>query len=257
MQHLASEIEANFRRFQKKSAEECRAAETALKSHDAVFSRSYKRLVSLQAWRADLLESVVAGDALAFFIEAQNDGLAAHALASLGSWRASLQSLRGCIENVLCCLYYMDHPVELQLWEEGDQRLAFSELFSYFELHPKTRAKKPKRSGLSPRVAAVPTLQDEYRTLSRSVHASQDCFRMTTGTGGQTNLWDGAKKRLSMWETRERTTLSAVNLLLLAVFREHLSGAKLRSVRSAVGLAVPQSKHGDVRSELRVSLLRG
>src|SRR5437870_9984913 len=98
---LEAEVEANFQKFRTSNKAALLATTAALESQANKFFKSYRRIVSLQAWRSELLETAISSGSLSFFLEAQNDALTSHALAGCGSWRSSLQALRSCIENVL------------------------------------------------------------------------------------------------------------------------------------------------------------
>lgn len=212
------------------------------------YQKSYSRLVSLQAWRSFLGTSISEGS-LAFFLEAQNDALVSHVLARLGSWRAALKALRSCIENTVFCLFYMDHPVELQLWHRGAHKLGSGEMFKYLERHPQVALVSEPLTGL-------PILQEEYATLSRAVHGSSAGFRMTVDARS-TLLWSDARSSLGKWSTREQKTVSNLNLLLLTIFAEKLQGSSFSALRQAVSLAVPTAKYAQIRRDLGVSLVRG
>jgi len=248
MRNLVNEVNVNFESFDSSWRKRLDEVASELKKYSAEYAASYQPLVSLQAWKADLLEANVDSKALAFFIEAQNDGLVSHVLAALGSWRGALQALRSCIENVCFCLYYKDHPVELELWDQGKHRLGFASMHEYLEHHP---AVAPVLSNND----ALTVLKSEYGTLSRAVHASGATFRMA-GTPEDLNLWIGDKARLGSWMTRERQTLMAINLLLLMLFRVHLQGAAVPGLRKAISLAVPTSKHSYVKTVLKVTLFK-
>lgn len=211
------------------------------------YRESYKRLVSLQAWRT-FLETKVSSDSLAFFLEAQNDALVSHVLARLGSWRSALKSLRSCLENVLYCLYYMSHPIELELWHQGNHRLAFAALADYFEHHPRIIK-------LSNNITGLPIIKTEFSTLSKAVHASAKGFRMTVDAS-ETLLWSAQKISLGMWCTREASVLTALNLLLLTLFKDELQGTSHQNLRKAVSLAIPHSKHSTIKSTLQITLFK-
>ena len=115
MSLLLKETETNFKNFDTAWRADMARVATELAKKDTIFLTSYRRIVSLQAWRT-FLELRISADSLAFFLEAQNDALTSHVFASLGSWRSALKALRSCIENVAFCLYYKDHPVEFRLW---------------------------------------------------------------------------------------------------------------------------------------------
>ena len=210
------------------------------------FVESYRRLVSLEAWKTHLLEGRISSASLGFFLEAQNDGLVSHVLASLGSWRSALKSLRSCIENVCFCLYYMDHPVELSLWSIGKHALTHSAVLEYLQRHPSVSTVPKSVSGLE-------IIKKEYPVLSRAVHASAVGFRMTAEETG-VRLWHTDQGKLGAWSTRELQTLCGINLLLLTMFRSELEGARLEGLRKAVSLAIPATRHKDVKQHLKVTL---
>jgi hypothetical protein len=218
----------------------------SLQAHENRHLGNYRRLVSLQAWRSELLEPTITDDALGFFLEAQNDGLVSLVLTQLGSCRAALQSLRSCMENVLFTLYYMDHPVEFALWNLGRHRLAFNQLEAYFTGHPSL-------DGIPQDIHGLRALSDEYSVLSRAVHGTAVSFRMSASDTG-TQLWCDDVPRLGMYETRQKRTISTLNQLLLCVFREQLQGAVRVNLRKAISLAIPASRHSAIKASTGVSL---
>lgn len=245
MAHLLDEIEANFDAFSAQWKAELSDACKQLATGRDRYLNSYARLTSLNSWREELLSQVIPADSLAFFLEAQNDALVSHVFANMGSWRAALKSLRACIENVLSCLYFKDHPVELELWAKGTFRIGFSELCDYLSRHPLIRAVPRGITGLE-------LIRNEYAVLSRAVHGAA-AFRMTAG-GDATTLWSSEVKDLRVWNTRESKTIAGLNLLLLVMFCRELQGTAHRGLRTAVGLAVPASKRSGIKASLNVTL---
>lgn len=247
MEQLRREIEANFDRFSVNWRDRMQDVSQELSSSEDKYLKSYTRLVSLQAWRV-FLEPRLSVDSLAFFLEAQNDALISHVLARLGSWRSALKALRSCIENVTACLFYMDHPVELQLWHQGSHKLGFTEVTKYLERHPQIAPTNHNQTGL-------PTIQEEYATLSRAVHGSAAHFRMTVDAQS-TLLWSDSKPSLGKWYSREQRTISGLNLLLLTLFREQIRGTSFPDLRKAVSLAIPVSRYTQVKADLGITLVR-
>lgn len=245
MAQLRKEIEAKFDEFSAQWRAEQGKIALELSGFRAQYLQSYARIGSLNGWREYILVTVVPAGALAFFLEAQNDALVSHVFACFGSWRSALKALRSCIENVAFCLFYKDHPVELELWHRGQHRMEFATLWDYFSRHPQIASIDRASSGLD-------ILRKEYSVLSRAVHGS-GTFRMTAGQDS-TALWTSAKPNLGAWITRESTTLAGVNLLLLAMFREQLQGTRLPVLRALISLAVPTSRYATVKRSLDVSL---
>lgn len=248
MRSLIREVDANYLRFKASWRDERNRTQTALEDSDEIFKLSYRRITSLQAWRSLLLDSILDEDSLGFFVEGQNDALVSHTLAQVGAWRSALMSLRSCMENVLVCLYYKDHPVELRLWHSGKHRLGFTALIEYMRGHPVLEEIDPAAAGLD-------LLTKEYGTLSRAVHASAKSFRMSDDAS-TTRIWSSARASLGSWATREAQVMLAVNLLLTALFRDNLHGARLLGLRKSISLAVPVSRHAAIKAKLQVSLPR-
>lgn len=243
---LEKEIRANFDKFSQNASAEAEKAATSLQPNSAKFSESYTRIASLQAWRVEVLEKRLSPGALGFILEAQNDALLSHVFARLGVWRPALQALRSVLENSLQALFYMDHPVELRLWGDGSHRLSFQDLHQYFKEHPDLR-------GAIGTLAGVQTLKTEYSTLSRAVHGSAAGFRMT-GTGGAPRLFKADVAELGKWITREKAVVTAVNLLLIVLFKDELAGTRALPLRRVLHLALPATKKSALKGILGVVL---
>lgn len=246
MEQLRIEVAANFERSFVATQSSIIEALGDLGAHKDRFASSYSRLVSLQAWRSELLHTTIPTDAESFFKEAHNDALMSHALARQGAWRVALMSLRSLIENTVFGLYYCEHPVELQQWHLGEHRLGFSETATYLLRHPRLKDLPSSLSG-------VEVLKSEYATLSKAVHGSANTFRMTRD-GVVTGLNVNSVADLGAWCTRENATIASINLLLIAFFAEYLKGAALPNLRKSISLSVPRSRHLAIRESLSVNL---
>ena len=245
MNYLLKDVDSNSDRFSQTLSDEISQALAAGLANLEGFRASYRRVVSLQAWRVRVFDSQASDGVKALFLEAQNDALLSVVLAHMAMWRPALQSLRSCIESVLNACYYADHPVELQLWEAGRHRNDFSELLGYFSKHPTFLS----LTGLPDVLAHI---QREYSTLSRAVHASSISFHMTVGGNITITNSDGIKYR--QWNSRHSDTLLWINLMLIALYSEALEGSQNTDVRRSISLVVPLKYHEDIASNLRVHL---
>lgn len=246
LEELRAEISANFDRFDQNWPTDFDKARLGLQQQKQKFLESYSRIASIQAWRTSLISGSMSEQAEAFFFEFQNDLLISHCLARSGSFRQSLKGLRSAIENFYFCLFYKDHPVELEKWDLGRHRISFSELTNYFETHPLI-------SDCSIPASGIDQLKNEYSTLSKAVHGSARQFRMTRDLN-QINLWDGNAISASQWASREKAVIGAANLILLGLYRSSLQGTKQVGLRSVVSLMFPNQKKTAIKSELGVSL---
>lgn len=241
------EIKGNFDVFKGKWTSEILDVMKSLEKHNTSYIASYERLTSLNSWRELIIKPKVTESTYSFFCEAQNDAVTSHVLAQLGSWRLALRCLRSCIENVMSCEYYKDHPVELILWENGQHRMGFSELINYFRRHPCLL-------GLSDTVNGIDRLQKEYPILSRAVHSTSVSFRMT-GPGDKTLLWSSDRVKLGVWTTREKSTIVGINLLLMALYREDMQGASQLGLRKAIALSISVAELRDaIKAEMGINL---
>lgn len=246
MQNYLNEVDGNFARFYATLSTEIANTIKGLAGQEQKFKESYRRLVSLQAWRGELIEDLASPGAEAFFKEAQNDALMSHSLARQGAWRVALMSLRSCIENILYGLYYIDHPVELIQWQNGGFKLGFTDAISYL-------AKHPHFEGISEQNSGIDTIKSEYSTLSKAVHGSAHAFRVTK-EGEIQGLNVVSIPDLGAWGTRERLTLIGLNTILLVMFREHLQGAAKVNLRKAISLTIPEQKHDAIKDMFNVRL---
>ncbi|WP_207622144.1 hypothetical protein [Alienimonas californiensis] len=210
------------------------------------YSDSYKDLASLHAWSCYMFEGRMAESAHAFHVEAKNDALTSHVLAVMGVWRASLQTLRACIENALCAQFFKDHPVENELRDAGQYRKGFSDLLAYFRSHPGL-------AGLDERVSGLDLLGGEYAKLSMAVHGSSDSYRMTTETGA-VQMFVQDDIRMRQWRSRERNVLIGLNCLLTCLYRSQLSGSQKPALRESIGAVLPAGKRDAIKDQLGVFL---
>lgn len=247
MKTLRLEIASNFKKFQPRWRAQLDKITDVLRANPK-YLESYQRITTLQAWRSELFEGRIDSNAVAFFLEAQNDGLTSHIFAQLGCWRSALKSLRSCLENTYQCLYYMDHPVELELWHSGHHRLSRIELQRYLEQHPQIRGNDTNLSG-------IPTLSEEYETLSKAVHASAKGFRMTEDSD-TVSLFSNDSASAGRWATRERQVIVGINLLLMMMFRKYIQGTQKPNLRKSISLVIPVTKHTQIKTDLGVTLYK-
>ena len=245
MASLSAEISGRYKNFSASWKSTLDTERKNLESNGSVFEASYQRIATLQAWKTELLESRISPDSMSFYLEAQNDALMSHVLSQFGSWRSALQSLRSCAENVLNCLYYMDHPVELMQWGMGKHKIGFRELHGYISAHPNIKS-NIANEGLE-------IIKNEYSTLSQAVHASSANFRMSEDAS-KIRLWKSDKKHVGAWSTRERQVIRSLNLLLLELFSNDLTGAARLNLRRVVGLCLTATQRTNIRTELKINL---
>jgi hypothetical protein len=246
---MDAEIAANAAAFRNSLSAKLSDNVTAvLAVGEAKIDLAYARLTTLQAWRSYVLETQLSANAIGFFSEAQNDGLTSVAQVTSGLWRPSLNALRSLLENVLHCFYYADHPVEYRLWEKGDYKPPFQKLFDYFEKHPDLAT-------IPTGLAVIPELRKHYSELSEAVHSSAKKSRMTDDLN-QTQIWKTSAADIGKWSTLQKNLLRDVNLMMIALFREQLVGAKVKGLREALALAVPQGKDVLIRGSFGVRILR-
>lgn len=244
MTALSDEIDSNFALF-RSSYSTAIGENLATLEARTEYAASYRRIASIQALKSYVVVPGTAEDAAAFFVEAQNDLLLSHVQASIGSWRVALQSLRSAIESVCACLYYMDHPIELELWRQGAFRLGFSAASKYFESHPKL-------SGL-PGSIVFDILREEYATLSKAVHGSAVDFWMTH-SDGEISLWNTEASRAGMWGTREKKVVQGLCLLTMCLFSHELTGTKNAGVRDTLGLLLSSGQKNILSAELSINV---
>lgn len=242
---LKEEIFNNFAKFDKSSNDDQAKSRDSIGVSLEIFKESFLRICTIQACRVHVIKNDVSIGAQAFFFEAQNDLLASHHLARCGANRQALKSLRSAIENVYFCLYYKDHPIELEKWESGTHRAGFTELHSYLEGHP--------HLGQPLSASALAALKDEYATLSKAVHGSAKQFRMTKNLE-EITLWTADAAETGKWGTRQRIVIENLNSLLACMFHSKLQGAANSPLREVLALTLGQKRKASYKKELSISL---
>lgn len=245
MRHLVREVDCNFESFFNDFKASIVSNIDDSSYQKSVYKDSYRRLVSFQAWKSNIIESLVSEDVKAFFLEAQNDALVSHMLARQKAWRVSLICLRNCIENILVGLYYSDHPIELKLWNQGLHKLGFSECITYLLSHPDF----PKRNNLD----GLERIKKEYAVLSRAVHGSSKEFRMTK-TGLIEGMNSSSSNEIGKWAARERETVESLNLVLITFFRFKMQGSANLNLRKAISFSIADSRKVDIKAKYKVNL---
>lgn len=248
MPSLELEIEANFEAFEYNWPLELNRCKTAIDVKKDVFSKSYMRISSIQAWRTSIINHKLDEGSAAFFFEAQNDFLVSHCLARCGSFRQALKAQRAAIENILFSLYYKDHPIELSQWDYGKHKIGFTSLHDYFLNHPFLIGSPIQLTGLD-------SLKSEYSTLSKAVHGSAKIFRMTDNLN-DIRMWSDELDNVGKWATREKAVITSLNYLLLWMFKEELRGTKNSNLRKTLSLIIPKSKHIEIKNKLGISIIK-
>jgi hypothetical protein len=241
---LADELGANFTTFETRWTKELTDALGAL-GNEQVFKDAFGRLVSLQAWRSELLEEKLAGGSLQFALEGQNDLLVSYILARGGQWRSSLQAQRAALENYLCAIYFKDHPIELELWSLGKYKPSFSDLLAYIKALPTNIGKDVRTFGYD-------IIKSEYAVLSKAVHGSAVAFRMATDQGPEFFSVDVVKMR--QWHARLRQVIRGLNLLLLAIYADDLAASRKRGLRKGMTYALKKGDKAWVKTAYQVTL---
>jgi hypothetical protein len=143
------------------------------KAHEKTYEVLIGAVSSLNCWLEYYVRTNRFSEEVSdFFAEAVNDAILAYSFARVGTWRPSLQSLRSTLENTLFFLYYKDHPVELQLWQQQKHRIGFTDLVAYFKGHPLLAGFNHQTD------TGIVRLEDAYSSLSKAVHGSVSYFRM-------------------------------------------------------------------------------
>lgn len=246
MKDYIEEVDDNFSTFFDEVEHSVKSVLEENNKNKSKFKESYRRLVSFQAWNSEIISTIATQRSVDFFREAQNDALTSHALARQGAWRVALMSLRSCVENTLFGLYYVDHPVELKLWELGKHRLGFTEVVNYLSKHPQF-------IGFSEQFTGIEILKTEYATLSQAVHGSSKLFRVTK-EGEIQGLNIVSPVDLGKWQAREQMTVISLNMILLTFFKEDLTGASNLNLRKALSLVIPEKNFGRIKKEYKVNL---
>lgn len=247
MRSLNEELEINFDLFNNELKDKINNSFDALEGSNNLYIESFKRLSSLEAWKAYVLEKKITNPSLEFYLEAQNDALLSYTFAKIGAWRSALHCLRSLIENVLFCLYYKDHSVEYKLWENGKHQMPISDFVKYISSHPNIAT-------LDENLTGVAALKREYSVLSKAVHASSSSFRMTKIGQQFPAIMQADVIKLNQWITREKAVIQLINQMLLSLYYDDLESTKLRELRKSISFAIPKNLHDQIKSKFNVRL---
>lgn len=246
---MMDDLSKNHSAFEAEQHSQSQDAYIVLGQSKDLFLESYKRLITLNSWAEYLLQGTFEPNVMEFFIEAQNDALIAHLLARQGMWRPSLQSLRSCIENVLVGHYYCDHSVELKQWEQGEHRIGFTALGTYFTGHPNFQRCR------NPNLSSIEILKREYAVLSKAVHGSSKAFRMGD-VNKIPNVYLPDNVLLAKWLVNQRNVLQGLNLFLIAFHREKLLGTAFPGLRKSLSFVFNAKLSAEIKAEYAVVITK-
>lgn len=224
MTKIQAPVLESYRNFSDRLPAELESALSLTKGSGAL-EKSYARVAAFNAIKRDLISGKFLPGAKRFVDEAHNDLLVSHVCASMGSWRAALQSLRSFVENVMAGLYYNDHRVELELRSTGG-RISPRELREYFSTHPDIRV-------AADAYELKNSLDKEYGELSKAVHAANNLFRMSDENGTIFAIAPDVAE-LGKWAKREHEIFQISILIIFAYFKDKLKGAAMGNLRSAL-----------------------
>jgi hypothetical protein len=72
----------------------------------------------------------------------------------------------------------------------------------------------------------------------------------------QSNLSKVSAAVVGRWSTIQRGVIRDTSLLMLALFRTRLQGAANKGLREALATVIPSSKDSQIRTELKVRIVR-
>src|SRR5258708_31541398 len=78
--------------------------------------------------------------------------------------------LRVFVEEAIYVLYFLDHPIEAQLWANHSDDMSFSQVMSSFERPAYFEVASRRNSDAQQIILSVKSLRDAYRALSERVH---------------------------------------------------------------------------------------
>lgn len=245
MVNVRAEIKGNYDKFSQHFSDSIVRNISEFKGNEKLVE-SYARIAAINALKLDIVKPHFPEGAAHFFFEAHNDSLISHVNASFGSWRPALQALRSFMENTMAAIYYLDHPVEFVKWSAGDFRMSPRELRVYLSEHPRL-------GKLSTELDLKAALDNEYGTLSKAVHGSNNLFRMTTADG-KTNIATPSSADLGKWSARERSAVDLCITSFVGVLSEHLDGAKMQNLRAVLGIAIRSNSRAALKKHMDVSI---
>lgn len=185
--------------------------EITLERQPASFARMGEMIGGGAAWAAFLEEEGIIGHSkFRLFVETSVDIQASASLALAGYYRQSILILRSWLEIIFRNVYFVDHPVELELWlDQRENAPGFHELVKYLFKLPQFR------DGALPETYKS-EFENLYRSLSKAVHG--------VGIEYERGLaWTYDEGFFNQWFQYLEEVFTATSLVLLLKFRDRLA----------------------------------
>lgn len=241
---VESELRANHENFKREVISETSSVRQIVTLNNNEFFESYKLVCAFRGWHEIALQGA-SEEVAGFFIEAHNDILTSHVLATTGMWRSSLISLRAFMESYLAFIYFRDHPVELRQWSSGALKLEPKNLRQYCLKHPDICAYPIA-------LASAKKLDTEYSKLSGSVHGARTDFRMT-GPSSYPAISTPDLVRLRKWIKLKRDVVRTALVLMLTLNASALRGSSHPVFRKVLGSCLLPSSKLSIKQQIGVS----
>lgn len=133
-------------------------------------------------------------------------------LAMLGLYRSAHMHLRSSIELSLQLLYFIHHPVEYQLWKDGNFVIKHNKLISYLQNHPIFTTNVN---------TLLETITHNWKLFSKHIHGESPIFFQCEKDARKTNSF--TIKDFNIWKTNYTKNIYYLNKLFLLFFKNDLS----------------------------------
>ncbi|MAT56648.1 MAG: hypothetical protein CMF23_01595 [Ignavibacteriae bacterium] len=147
------------------------------------------------------------------FGELHEDTNASLYLAMFGLYRTAYMHLRSLIELSIQLIFFYQHEVEYEQWEEGNYIMKFEQLSSYLQKHPKLKGKVIDN--------ILSELYKNWKTYSKHIHAEKPLFFQCTKDSKLTNTF--CKADFNRWEKQYNGTIKLLNKIYILFFSDYLN----------------------------------
>lgn len=129
-------------------------------------------------------------------------------LAMFGLYRSAHMHLRSMIELSLQLLYFIHHPIEYKLWQNGDFVIKFDKLQEYLIKNPVFD------TDINDLIIQI---FNKWKTFSKHIHAEAPIFFQCEKDIRKTNNY--SKKDFGIWKSNYCKTIYLLNKLFLLFFK--------------------------------------
>ncbi|MDD4438155.1 MAG: hypothetical protein PHS04_09000 [Tissierellia bacterium] len=178
---------------------------------DDVLTDIYHSTLIFRNWKFGLFE-ITGNNVIEILNELHEDVNSSFYQTLFGLYRSAHMHLRSCIELSMQYLYFLEHPVEYTLWQNGDFVIKHDRITEYLKQHPRIKSQELDD--------VINNITKHWKMLSKHIHGEAPIYFQSEKESRKTNSFRA--QDFGVWKSNFMKTTYYVNKLMLMYFKNDL-----------------------------------